>query len=191
MKNSKFWIWFIPLFLVVCIGLYNMVVIASKNKAVEVKDAEVIKEMYSKQNDSLIKVELSDNNNYVLSDKEVLEKLFNDNGILYLGDASSLSSRKNVVLLDEVVSSTSIDKIYFVNISNIDEQLTNYLKEKLEVDSLDAGNVYLIKQGIVINEITANDLNNDKELNDKEKETLQLEYQEKIIDLIEKCDENC
>ncbi len=191
MKNSKFWIWFIPLFLVVCIGLYNMVVIASKNKEIEVKDSEVIKELYSKQNDSLIKVELSDNNNYVLSDKEALEKLFNDNGILYLGDASSLSSRKNVVLLDEVVSSTSIDKIYFVNISNIDEQLTNYLKEKLEVDSLDAGNTYLIKQGIVINEITANDLNNDKELSDKEKETLQLEYQEKILDLIEKCDENC
>ena len=191
MKNSKFWIWFIPLFLVVCIGLYNMVVIASKNKEIEVKDSEVIKELYSKQNDSLIKVELSDNNNYVLSDKEVLEKLFNDNGILYLGDALSLSSRKNVVLLDEVVSSTSIDKIYFVNISNIDEQLTNYLKDKLEVDSLDAGNTYLIKQGIVINEITANDLNNDKELSDKEKETLQLEYQEKILDLIEKCDENC
>ena len=191
MKNSKFWIWFIPLFVVVCIGLYNMVSIASKNKTVEVKDSEVIKELYSKQNDSLIKVELSDNNNYVLSDKEDLEKLFNDNGILYLGDASSLSSRKNVVLLDEVVSSTSIDKIYYVNISNIDEQLTNYLKEKLEVDSLDAGNVYLIKQGIVINEITANDLNNDKELSDKEKETLQLEYQEKILDLIEKCDENC
>lgn len=191
MKNSKFWIWFIPLFVVVCIGLYNMVSIASKKPVVEVKDSEVIKELYSKQNDSLIKVELSDTNNYVLSNKEVLEKLFNDNGILYLGDASSLSSRKNVVLLDEVVSSTSIDKIYFVNISNIDEQLTNYLKEKLEVDSLDAGNVYLIKQGIVINEITANDLNNDKELNDKEKETLQLEYQEKIIDLIEKCDENC
>ena len=191
MKNSKFWIWFIPLFLVVCIGLYNMVAIASKNKVVEVKDSEVIKELYSKQNDSLIKVELSDNNNYVLSDKEVLEKLFNDNGILYLGDALSLSSRKNVVLLDEVVSSTSIDKIYFVNISNIDEQLTNYLKDKLEVDSLDAGNAYLIKQGIVINEIIANDLNNDKELSDKEKETLQLEYQEKILDLIEKCDENC
>ncbi len=191
MKNSKFWIWFIPLFVVVCIGLYNMVSIASKKQVVEVKDSEVIKELYSKQNDSLIKVELSDNNNYVLSDKEDLEKLFNDNGILYLGDASSLSSRKNVVLLDEVVSSTSIDKIYYVNISNIDEQLTNYLKEKLEVDSLDAGNVYLIKQGIVINEITANDLNNDKELNDKEKETLQLEYQEKILDLIEKCDENC
>jgi hypothetical protein len=191
MKNSKFWIWFIPLFLVVCIGLYNMVAIASKKKEVEVKDSVVIKELYSKQNDSLIKVELSDNNNYVLSDKEDLEKLFNDNGILYLGDALSLSSRKNVVLLDEVVSSTSIDKVYFVNISNIDEQLTNYLKEKLEVDSLDAGNVYLIKQGIVINEITANDLNNDKELNDKEKETLQLKYQEKILDLIEKCDENC
>jgi hypothetical protein len=191
MKNSKFWIWFIPLFLVVCIGLYNMVAIASKKKEVEVKDSAVIKELYSKQNDSLIKVELSDNNNYVLSDKEDLEKLFNDNGILYLGDALSLSSRKNVVLLDEVVSSTSIDKVYFVNISNIDEQLTNYLKEKLEVDSLDAGNVYLIKQGIVINEITANDLNNDKELNDKEKETLQLKYQEKILDLIEKCDENC
>jgi hypothetical protein len=191
MKNSKFWIWYIPLFLVVCIGLYNMVAIASKKKEVEVKDSAVIKELYSKQNDSLIKVELSDNNNYVLSDKEDLEKLFNDNGILYLGDALSLSSRKNVVLLDEVVSSTSIDKVYFVNISNIDEQLTNYLKEKLEVDSLDAGNVYLIKQGIVINEITANDLNNDKELSDKEKETLQLEYQEKILDLIEKCDENC
>ena len=191
MKNSKFWIWFIPLFVVVCIGLYNMVSIASKKKEVKVKDSEVIKELYSKQNDSLIKVELSDTNNYVLSDKEDLEKLFNDNGILYLGDALSLSSRKNVVLLDEVVSSTSIDKVHFVNISNIDEQLTNYLKEKLEVDSLDAGNVYLIKQGIVINEITANDLNNDKELNDKEKETLQLEYQEKILDLIEKCDENC
>ena len=42
MKNSKFWIWFIPLFLVVCIGLYNMVVIANKNKVVEVKDSEVI-----------------------------------------------------------------------------------------------------------------------------------------------------
>ena len=192
MKDSKFWVWFIPLFLVICVGLYNLTVIANKkNEVVEVKSSAAVKEMYSKLNNESIKVELSDNNNYVLSNKEEVEKLFNGNGILYLGEASSYASRKNVVLLDEVVASTSVDKIYFVNISNIDEEFTNYLKEKIDEDKLSAGNVYLIKQGVVINDIVASNLDNDKELTDKEKETLQLEYQEKVLDLIEKCDENC
>ncbi len=135
---------------------------------------------------------LSANNAYVISTKELIEKLFNNsNGVLYFGEVSSYASRKNVSLLNDVLQTTSLNKIYYINLASIDDEYSNYLKEKLEIKTINAGDTYLIKEGKVINSIKASSYDNDKELTDKEKETIMKEYQEKILDLIEKCDEHC
>ena len=105
MKKSQFWIWFIPLFLIFCVGLYILLNNTSKveTKPEEVleisKDAQKIKEDYERLNNESIKVNLSINNSYVISSKELIEDLLNNNnGIIYFGEVSSYASRKCVTL---------------------------------------------------------------------------------------------
>ena len=197
MKESKFWIWFIPLFAIICVGIYILVSNANKlnmnhtENVVENQDSKLIKESYEKLNDESIKVQLTENNNYVLANKESIEKVFNTNGIIYFGEVSSYASRKNVSLLNDVVSSTSVSKIYYINIANVDDDFMSYLLNKLNVKKINAGDTYLIKDNNVIHSILAKDYDNDNEFTEKEKESLLNEYQEKILDLIEKCDESC
>ncbi len=197
MKNSKFWIWFIPLFLIICVGIYNLMVISSKKQIIKddvlevSKDALTIKEDYEKLNSESIPVTISENNNYVITDKNLSEDLFSGNGILYFGESSSYASRKTLSLLSEAVNSTSINKVYFIYLSKIDEEYLNYLKEKLDVDKIDAADTYLIKDGVVINEIKVNEYDNDQELTSEHKEKLQSKYLIAINDLIEKCNESC
>ena len=97
----------------------------------------------------------------------------------------------NVSLLNDVLQTTSLNKVYYLNIANIDDEYSNYLKNKLEINTINAGDTYLIKEGKVINSIKADKYDNDKELTNEEKEKIIKEYQEKIYDLIEKCDEHC
>ena len=197
MKNSKFWIWFIPLFLIACVGVYFLVDRASKyptNKTQvdEQIDAAAIKEAYERlNNDESIKVELPEDNSYVIANKKMIEEVFKNNGIIYFGNVYSKASRKNVSLLNSAVASTSINKIYFINIANIEEDFTNYLKEHLSINDMKAGDTYLVKENEVISTIISTKYDNDKELSDKDKENIQKEYLEKIIDLAEKCDESC
>ena len=199
MKNSKFWIWFIPLFLIFCFGLYTLLNKTSKveTKTEEVleisKEAKKIKDDYEKLNDeSPIKVSLSINNSYFIATKEHIEELFNNNnGIIYFGEVSSYASRKSVSLLNDVLQTTSLNKIYYLNIAGIDDDYLNYLKDKLDVKTINAGDTYMIKDGKVINSIKVDKYDNDKELTKEEKETITKEYQDKILDLIEKCDESC
>ena len=199
MRKSKFWIWFIPLFALACIGMYNLVSMASKKEAVQQqeksseknKDALVIKKEYEDLNEDLIKVNLSESNLYFYADEEAINKLFEGNGILYFGNPKSNASRKNIALLDEVVSSTSINKVYYLDITKLNDGYLNNLKEKLKTKTINAGEAYLIKMGEVIDTIKVDKFDNSRELTDKEKENIQLDYLEKINDLIEKCDESC
>ena len=196
MKESKFWIWFIPLFLIFCFGVYKLMLISTntqinKQEVVENKDAKTIKENYEKLNDESIKVNLSSSNSYVLASKEQIAKVFESNGIIYFGEYSSYASRKNVTLLNDAISSTSINKIYFINISTIEEDYLNTLKEKLEVKKIDAADIYLIKNNEVINSFKATKYDDDKELSDEQKDNITKEYLEAINELIEKCDESC
>ena len=198
MKESKFWIWFIPLFLILCIGIYLLLVKANtisnnnqENTAKINTDAISIKEEYEKLNEESIKVSLSQNNSYVFINKDSIEELFNKDGILYFGEYSSYASRKNVSLLNDVVATTNINKIYFINIARVDDDYNTYLKEKLNVDKINPGDTYLIKDNQVINSIKVDKYDNDKELTKEQTDKLILEYQEKIYDLIEKCDESC
>ena len=146
MKESKFWIWFIPLFAIICVGIYILVSNANKlnmnhtENVVENQDAKTIKESYEKLNDESIKVQLSENNSYVLVDKDSIEKVFNTNGIIYFGEVSSYASRKNVSLLNEAVASTSVNKIYYINIANVDDDFMSYLLNKLNVKKINADN---------------------------------------------------
>lgn len=197
MKESKFWIWFIPVFIVLCFGIYSLMNMSSKVKdnqeaKVEVsKDAKKLKEDYEKLNNESIVVKLPEDNYYVIANKNMIEQVFNTNGIIYLGEVSSYASRKNVSLLNEVLTSTTLSKIYYINMASADDDFMNYLKEKLNSNKLNAGDTYLIKDNEVINTIKADKIDDDKELSDEAKKSIQKEYQEKIMDLIEKCDENC
>ena len=89
MKQSKFWIWFIPLFVIASIGIYFMLI---RNNNVKPnnnennnnqKDAISIKNGYTQNNDIYYVVDISDNNVYKYIDennlKELLDKKLNLN----------------------------------------------------------------------------------------------------------------
>ena len=197
MNNSKFWVWFIPLFIIMCVCIYILVNTSNKinnneNTAVVNKDAVIIKEEYEKLNNESIKVELSENNSYFYaSEDDVKNLLEKEDGILYLGEVSSFAARKTINLLDNAVSTTSINKVYYVEISKINDEYKEYLLSKLDVKEINAGDTYTIQDGNKVNNLIAKEYDDDKEFSDKQKEEITKQYQELIIDLIEKCDENC
>ena len=133
MKDSKFWIWFIPLFLIVSVGLYFMLTKSMKNNNVNLNnDALSIKEEYQKNNDNYFNVELSNYNVYkYISNDDIKKLLDNKDGLVFIGDATNNISRKCIVVLNEVVSSTSVPEVNYINIKNINDELSDYFEEKI------------------------------------------------------------
>ena len=130
MKDSKFWIWFIPLFLIVSVGLYFMLTKSMKNNNVNLNnDALSIKEEYQKNNDNYFNVELSNYNVYkYISNDDIKKLLDNKDGLVFIGDATNNISRKCIVVLNEVVSSTSVPEVNYINIKNINDELSDYFE---------------------------------------------------------------
>lgn len=197
MKNSKFWIWFIPVFIIVCIGVYFLLIKTSNEQELESKtneDAIKIKELYEKNNDieGYIKVELSKNNIYVYMTQEDINKLIKDgDGIIFFGEASSFAARKEISLLNEVVLSTTIEKIYYVDIANIDNTLENYILSNVNIGEIKAGDFVTIENGKIIEYYDSKALDNDEYLTNEEKELLTHEYQRILKELVSACDEKC
>ena len=196
MKDSKFWIWFIPLFLITCVGLF---ILLSKNKEENKpqdnrSDSIKIKEEYQKYNNesSYVSVELSDNNAYKYSDNNKTKELLDSSDvIIFLGDPKNNSSRKAIVSLNDAVVQTSIPQIYYYDLTKIDDEFTNYLKGKFNVDKLFAGSTFAVQKGNVLSYYYPEDLDNDKSLTDSEKSDLLSVYQNLISDFIDACDDNC
>ena len=155
MKDSKFWIWFIPLFLITCVGLF---ILLSKNKEENKpqdnrSDSIKIKEEYQKYNNesSYVSVELSDNNAYKYSDNNKTKELLDSSDvIIFLGDPKNNASRKAIVSLNDAVVQTSIPQIYYYDLTKIDDEFTNYLKGKFNVDKLFAGSTFAVQKGNVL-----------------------------------------
>lgn len=196
MKDSKFWIWFIPLFLITCVGLF---ILLSKNKEENKpqdnrSDSIKIKEEYQKYNNesSYVSVELSDNNAYKYSDNNKTKELLDSSDvIIFLGDPKNNASRKAIVSLNDAVVQTSIPQIYYYDLTKIDDEFTNYLKGKFNVDKLFAGSTFAVQKGNVLSYYYPEDLDNDKSLTDSEKSDLLSVYQHLISDFIDACDDNC
>ena len=193
MKDSKFWIWFIPLFLIVCVGIYVMLVRNSQNTDQhETNDAIEIKEEYAKYNDEYFNVNLSDGNVYKnINEDGIKDILENKDGLIFIGDAKNNISRKNIVILNNVVLSTSIPEVNYFDKNKINDEFNNYLISKLNVDNILSGTLIATQGGKILNVYYPSYVIDNTELSDNEKQTLTDEYHKIIEKFIEACDENC
>ncbi len=185
MKNSKFWIWFIPLLLILCALIYLMILNINKkedNKPTNNEsDAIKIKNEYESKNDNIdsIKVKLSENNSYVYLNDTELNNLFNNNdGIVFIGDSNDNNARSFIMVLEEAISSTSIPKVYYIDIH--DNNISK-IKGKVGTNDLYPGTVITFEDGNVL-ESYFEVLDHDK---------LLKSYNNIIKSFIEACDENC
>ncbi len=193
MKDSKFWIWFIPLFLIVSVGLYFMLTKSMKNNNVNLNnDALSIKEEYQKNNDNYFNVELSNYNVYkYISNDDIKKLLDNKDGLVFIGDATNNISRKCIVVLNEVVSSTSVPEVNYINIKNINDELSDYFEEKIGNSKIDAGTLISVDDGNILKVYYPDFVLDNKELTNEEKNNLFNSYKEIVNNFIEECDENC
>ena len=193
MKDSKFWVWFIPLFVIICVGIYCMLVKTTlkntNNSNNIVKDAKEIKELYAKNNNDYYLVNLSENNVYKYISKDNLKELLNNKeGLIFVGDPNNNIARKNIVVLNDVVSSTSVPQVYYIDAIN---EYKNIIIEKDDSVSLEPGTLIAVEGGKILNDYYPNYVSDDKELKDAERETLFNTYKEIVNKFIEECDENC
>jgi len=186
MKDSKFWVWFIPLFIIVAIGLYLSISLTDNSLTAEVKtDSAKIKEEYENLNGSeaLIDVSLSENNVYQYATNDNIKDLLdNKRGILFIGLNNDNVSRNNIMILNDVIMSTNINDVYYYDINNIDDDINAYLINKLNISNIKNGLVIVYKDGDILNIIDSKDLNNDE---------LSKIYHDAVAELIEQCDESC
>lgn len=133
MKKS-FWQIYIPLF-IVTIAIVSYLLFLSLKEAAVVKsgDAITIKSEYSKlngeidadTNEAYIDVLLGDDNLYTYATNEDIKKLFDEGtGVVYFGYPESNEARNVVTILDEMVKTTTLDKIYYYNIRAIRSNVT-------------------------------------------------------------------
>ena len=199
MKDSKFWIWFIPLLLIICVGIYMMLSKSSSqastnnNQNTVLKDSKKIKESYDKYNiNGYVIVNLKEQNSYSYTNFDEIKDIFNGkDAIIYLGEASSPMARKTITVLDEAISSTSIEKVYYIEVSRIDDEFTNYLKDKLDVKNIQAGTTITVKDGKLLKKYYPNFENDALELTKEEHDLYLKDYQDLITSFIEACNENC
>lgn len=204
MKNSKFWIWFIPLFIIVCIGIFILLNTNKKNNNnSETKtDAQRFKEEFEQynNNEDLITISLNDNNSYVYATEDGIKELFkNGSGVLFLGNSKNNVSRNIIEVLNDTIMSTSVPKIFYYDIDSIKtndnnsfyKELVNYLNEYLQ-DEIKPGVVVCINDGKIVDFYYPNWLEGKSEkLNQEEKEKLQKRYLEGISKIVEECDSSC
>ena len=192
MKNSKFWIWFIPLFVILCIGIYINLSRNSQNNNNNITDSVKIKEEYIKDNDKYYNVELSDTNVYKYIDTNTLNDIFNNkDGLLFIGDKTSNMARKDITVLNDVVSSTSILQVYYVDVNDLNDDLKNIINEKTDNVEISGGTLIAVQGGKVLNIFNPKYTINSTELSDSEKLLLYNDYKDIINNFVEECNENC
>ena len=193
MKESKFWIWFIPLLLIVSAGIYFMLAKNTNNNYTEEKtDAVKIKEEYLVDNENNFAVNLSDTNVYkYISSFDLKALVEKKDGLVFIGDTKNNIVRKNLVVLNDVVSSTSVPQVYYINYNDINSDLKKYLEEKPDTNGIKAGTLIAVESGKILNAYYPNYIEDTKELSENEKEVLFNTYKEIVNKFIEECDENC
>ena len=191
MKDSKFWVWFIPLFIIASIGIYFLVSKNTNNNQVNT-DAVKIKEEYLRENEKYYSVSLSNNNVYkYISNKEMKELLERKEGLILIGSPSNNIARKNIVVLNDVVSSTSVPQVYYINYNDISDDLLDYLDEEKDINNIKVGTLISVQDGEILKVYYPEFIVDNNELTEHEKSRLFNEYKEIVNKFIEECDENC
>ena len=137
---------------------------------------------YYKYNDvdGYIKVELDNSKVYKYSNNSDIKKIFNGNGIIFVGDSKDNKSRLVVNTIDKVINNTDVSDIYYLND-------INGVKDYIE------GNIDIPIVIFVVNGKVDSYYVNDK---DKLSDDEQLELYNKYLDGVHKvlgdvCDEEC
>ena len=204
MKNSKFWIWFIPMFLIICTGIFILLIWNKDNidnndaKKQGTNDAETIKYEYELLNNdkNMVVVNLSKNNSYKSINDGEIKNIFDGNdAIIYLGNVSDNVARKTISILDEAIAQTSIENVYYIELSDKDNSSSdslfiNNLSDKSDVKNINPGTLITIQKGDVLNVYVPN-VKDNLEVTKEEHDYLLKEYQKQIKIFIEACDENC
>ena len=194
MKKSKFWIWFIPLFLIGSFGIYCMLkkYVNNNDNNNESNNSINIKELYSKNNNDYYAVNLSDTHVYKYTNNEELKELLNKNdGLIFIGDANNNKARKDLVVLNDVVSSTSVPQVFYINKSDINDELNKILKEKTNESDIVAGTLISVEKGNILKVFYPNYVLDNKELPVGERELLFDDYKGIVNKFIETCNEDC
>ncbi len=176
-KNSKFWIWFIPFLLIICIAVWSMLVYL-KNKNNTTSDAYKFRTEYAELNNQTNEsngktyptVELNNNNPFVYASVDDIKNLFdNGTGVIYFGFPTCPWCRNLVPVLNEAVNNTSIEKVYYYNIKSIRSSISFDDNNKLVNEKGDDFYYYLLdKLDSYLTEYTIKDKNN-KDYDTKEK----------------------
>ena len=176
-KNSKFWIWFIPFLLIICIAVWSMLVYL-KNKNNTTSDAYKFRTEYAELNNQTNEsngktyptVDLNNNNPFVYASVDDIKNLFdNGTGVIYFGFPTCPWCRNLVPVLNEAVNNTSIEKVYYYNIKSIRSSISFDDNNKLVNEKGDDFYYYLLdKLDSYLTEYTIKDKNN-KDYDTKEK----------------------
>lgn len=190
MKDSKFWVWFVPLFIVVCVGLYFMIdKNINRNRVPVNTDAQAIKEEYARGNEDYYMVSLGSSNVYKFIKSKDLKEL--NEGLVFVGDASNNVVRKSILILNDVVSSTSVPQVYYIDIKDFDDDLVDFFEEEKEVSNIKAGTLISLQDKEILKIYYPNNVLDNKELSEEEKNSLYNIYREIVDNFIEECDEDC
>jgi len=176
-KNSKFWIWFIPFLLIICIAVWSMLVYL-KNKNNTTSDAYKFRTEYAELNNQTNEsngktyptVDLNNNNPFVYASVDDIKNLFdNGTGVIYFGFPTCPWCRNLVPVLNEAVNNTSIEKVYYYNIKSIRSSISFDDNNKLVNEKGNDFYYYLLdKLDSYLTEYTIKDKNN-KDYDTKEK----------------------
>jgi thiol-disulfide isomerase/thioredoxin len=131
-KNSKFWIWYIPFLIIICITIWGLLM-TSKAKNNTIKDSEKFMNEYAELNGKTNEsngsaypiVSLDKNNPFVYATDDDIKNLFTSGtGVIYFGFPECPWCRNLVPVLNNSIASTSISKVYYYNIKNIRSKIT-------------------------------------------------------------------
>lgn len=134
--KNKFWVWYIPLLVIVCL-VVGVLLIEAKNKETvntgnnsdAVKFNNEYSELNGKVNDSngsyYPEVTVGDNNPFVYASIDDIKELFDGGtGVIYFGFPNCPWCRNLVPVLNQAISQTSISKVYYFNILDIRSKIT-------------------------------------------------------------------
>ena len=188
MKESKFWIWFIPLLIIISIGTYLLIDSASNKGYNSNNNSKTNEETKQKA----VSDDFSDlkNSVFLYADKDKVDKIFNgEDAIIYLGSKSDELTKKSIVVLNKVVISTSIENVYYIELDDITDEFKNYLLEKFEIEKLLPSTVVTVQDSKVLDIYTDDEYEED--LIEGDSDDLFEVYQDLVDVFIEACDSDC
>ena len=160
-------------------------------------DSNKFKEEYESLNnkENYENISIKEKNPIVYSSlEEIIDVLENKSGLIYLGYPESSSCRNNLPILLEAAYQAGLNKIYYLNVKNINsdkksEEQLNIIKKY--IDNFDGINVLFVKdkENIKTNTLLDSDY---KIMSEEEKAELLKSYKNLIHEMLDDlCDQSC